>query len=206
MTNPLETLAAALGGMPDMPEARCRGRHELFDPPGDGVAREDPAEVQRRTKARALCHGCPEFRRCREWLDSLPSWRRPGGIVAARDLDIEPPPPRDEKRPRRPPVVRTPRRPPTRPLVMPAPQRAKVTPWLHDHLARLGGSAPSADVKRAAAALNVSDATLTRARRALGVTVTRVGPERITIWTLPQTSPEPPQDNENPQPDRSNTA
>ncbi|MGV0795954.1 hypothetical protein ABQF26_03235 [Mycolicibacterium elephantis] len=203
MTNPIATLAVALGGQPDMPEARCRGRHELFDPPAEGVARDDPAEVQRRAKARALCHGCPEFWRCREWVDSLPSWRRPLGIVAARDIRATPTP-GGEPRPRKPPLVHVERRRPKRPpQPAVATKRNDTANWLRDYLVGLGGSAPSADIRRAAAQLGVSDSTLIRARRALGATVKRVGPERITIWTLPQASPEPPQDNRNQQPDRS---
>lgn len=37
-------LIAAMASAASLPLAACRGRHDLFDPPADGVARNDPAE------------------------------------------------------------------------------------------------------------------------------------------------------------------
>ncbi len=70
----------ALGVIPALPGARCRGRHHLFDEPRRD---EDEQAVQdRHAQALGLCARCPAARRCREWLDSLPPRKRPRGVVA----------------------------------------------------------------------------------------------------------------------------
>lgn len=63
-------------GIPDLHGAACAGRPELFD-----VAdRHDPTAQA----AKAICATCPVLGACRQWLNSLPRWGRPCGIVAGR--------------------------------------------------------------------------------------------------------------------------
>jgi hypothetical protein len=66
-------LFAALGGIPRLDRALCRGEHELFgsDQPGDVAA------------AIELCSRCPALASCASWATGLP----PGsldGVVAGR--------------------------------------------------------------------------------------------------------------------------
>lgn len=67
---------------PNLPDASCRGQHELFDPAAAG---EDPTHVEQRfVRAVRVCAGCAEFIECRRWLDQLPAHQRPAGVVAGR--------------------------------------------------------------------------------------------------------------------------
>lgn len=69
-----------IGLVPALPGARCRGRHQLFDPPDRN---EDPSAVKyRHDQALALCGSCPAFASCRAWLDQLPDAQRPDGVIA----------------------------------------------------------------------------------------------------------------------------
>ena len=68
----------ALGVIPALPGARCRGRTALFDPRPS----TDPARDDAEATALALCSGCPAGDRCRASFDSLPPKRRPRGVVA----------------------------------------------------------------------------------------------------------------------------
>ena len=78
----LKRLLAQHLAAPILPEAACRGRHDLFDPPRPG---EDPDTAERRMWAALdVCNRCPELRPCRRWLDGLPSNVRPHGVVAGQ--------------------------------------------------------------------------------------------------------------------------
>jgi len=80
--NPFEELLSTMAKVPVLRGARCRGRHELFDPPGC----DEPAAVaQARTEqALRICQSCPALQSCSQWFDSLPPKDRPHGVVAAR--------------------------------------------------------------------------------------------------------------------------
>lgn len=72
----------ALGAIVALPGARCRGRHHLFDP---GMPGEDEKAVQdRHAQALGLCGRCPALAACTAWLDTLPTRRRPRGVVAGQ--------------------------------------------------------------------------------------------------------------------------
>lgn len=79
----LDELAVA----PNMPAARCAGRHELYDATieanrtGPGGAAELTAA---RDAALAICRACPELDACGAWFDSLPRTKRPRGVCAGR--------------------------------------------------------------------------------------------------------------------------
>lgn len=79
MSDNLDGLLGALMGAPHLPGARCVGRHQLFDPPGD---HEPPERVtERHTAATHLCRNCPALASCEQWVDSLPRTRRPPGVT-----------------------------------------------------------------------------------------------------------------------------
>lgn len=63
-------------------------------------------------------------------------------------------------------------------------ERTAAEHWLEDYLT-VNGPTPSKDVKTAAAKEKISDRTLKRAKKALGVTDKSEGFPRITIWSLP---------------------
>lgn len=71
----LDDLMAALGGIPRLPGARCRARHDMFD------QYDDPGIVE---AAIAICHSCPALPACKTWCDSLPPRQRPAGVVAGQ--------------------------------------------------------------------------------------------------------------------------
>jgi WhiB family transcriptional regulator, redox-sensing transcriptional regulator len=69
-----ELLASLTASLPRFDRPACKGRHELFD----ASTASDAAEAQR------ICRSCPALGQCRDWLSSLPSRRRPIGVVAAQ--------------------------------------------------------------------------------------------------------------------------
>lgn len=73
---------AALGVIPALPGARCRGRSHLFD--GGRLGEDVDVLHARHRQALALCAGCPALERCAEWLDALPRRERPLGVIAGR--------------------------------------------------------------------------------------------------------------------------
>lgn len=78
----LDQLLDAIGAAPALPGARCRFRHELFDPGPHG---ESPTVREaRQAQALQLCASCPSRSRCEQWFDSLPKSQRPRGVVAGR--------------------------------------------------------------------------------------------------------------------------
>lgn len=72
----LAALLDELALAPNMPAARCAGRHELYD------AAIESASA--RTEALRLCAGCPELAPCAAWFDGLRQKHRPLGVVAGR--------------------------------------------------------------------------------------------------------------------------
>lgn len=84
----------ALGIIPSLPGAKCRGRDRLFD---EAQPNEDEDTVdQRHAEALTLCCQCPALERCTDWLLDLPPGQRPTGVVAGR-LNM----PKPRGRPRR---------------------------------------------------------------------------------------------------------
>lgn len=65
----------ALGSIPELTGARCRGRSQIFD------ETEDPDLVE---YAQSQCQACPALRACASWLASLPPRQRPPGVVAGQ--------------------------------------------------------------------------------------------------------------------------
>lgn len=92
MTN-WEHMAALVGWIPDLPGARCRGRHELFDATIRGrrdasatlPSRAELAEA--RSEALRICAACPALTACRSWVDDMRPSRRPRGVVAGRIVE-----------------------------------------------------------------------------------------------------------------------
>ncbi|WP_052960313.1 hypothetical protein [Mycobacterium sp. EPa45] len=158
--------------IPNLPGAACRGRHHLFDPPGDGISGDHPDEVARRQTAVDICNGCPALTPCALWLASLPRRQRPAGVVAGRII-AEPTPPK--------------LRPPATPKPPRATKADRAANWLAAHMAAVGGSDTSAAINAAAAAAGHHRATVHQAAQRLGVTITRTS--RNTTWTL-QAEPE----------------
>ncbi|MCB9408093.1 MAG: hypothetical protein H6521_01615 [Mycolicibacterium sp.] len=72
----------AIGTLPALPGARCRHRHELFDPRDEAEPRDEAS--YRHAAAQALCLQCPALQPCGMWFDGLPDRERPGGVVAGR--------------------------------------------------------------------------------------------------------------------------
>jgi hypothetical protein len=65
----------ALGAIPRLSGARCRGRSDIFD------EYDDPDIIE---YAVNRCHGCPALAACSEWLDGLPRRQRPTGVIAGQ--------------------------------------------------------------------------------------------------------------------------
>lgn len=65
----------ALGSIPDLTGARCRGRSQIFD---------ETEDIDLVEYAQSLCQACPALRACTSWLGSLPPRKRPPGVVAGR--------------------------------------------------------------------------------------------------------------------------
>lgn len=77
-----DNLAGALIGIPDLAKGLCVGLPEIFDEASPGEA---PAVVEQRyAEALRLCASCPELQPCRDYLDSLPPAKKPGGVVAGQ--------------------------------------------------------------------------------------------------------------------------
>lgn len=83
----LSGLLAELSVAPNLPAARCAGRHELYDATVEGSTNGPAGAAQvaaARTEALRLCAGCPERIPCGQWLDSLRPKDRPLGVIAGR--------------------------------------------------------------------------------------------------------------------------
>lgn len=82
-----KTLSALLAGIPNLPDARCKGKADLFE--ATVAERTKPPAIRAelecaRETALRLCSDCPAAGRCREWFDSLPVARRPRGVIAGQ--------------------------------------------------------------------------------------------------------------------------
>ncbi|MCA2320705.1 hypothetical protein JF732_18840 [Mycobacterium intracellulare] len=75
-----EDLAGALAGVPLLEGARCKGRPERFDL--DIRSHREAIDW-----ATYTCGACPALRKCRRWVDSLPSRQWPSGVVGGRLFD-----------------------------------------------------------------------------------------------------------------------
>ena len=80
----LDELLTDLSAAPRLEGARCRGRHELFDAAEGKGAANGPDVRARYDRAIGLCTACPALQRCAQWVNSLPSTKRPGGVVAGK--------------------------------------------------------------------------------------------------------------------------
>lgn len=77
------TMVAELGQIPELPGARCRNRHELFDATIVGRRGAPPDDLEyARSAAVRLCRACPALDPCRAWFEALPATQRPRGVVA----------------------------------------------------------------------------------------------------------------------------
>ncbi|WP_406813980.1 hypothetical protein [Mycobacterium sp. M23085] len=65
----------ALGSIPELTGARCRGQSQVFD------ETDDPDLVE---YAQSLCQTCPALLACTSWLASLPPRKWPSGVVAGQ--------------------------------------------------------------------------------------------------------------------------
>lgn len=80
-----DAIVGSLGHIPDLPGARCRGRHELFDATIAGTRDTRPDDLQyARAAAVRLCQACPALDACRAWFTALRPDERPHGVVAGR--------------------------------------------------------------------------------------------------------------------------
>ena len=168
-----EQLNEALGGIPDLggaAVARCVGRSELFDV-------EDPSDP-RAEAARNLCGSCSARPECSSWFASLPKGNgRPAGTVAGVTHERPKPAPPRPPRPVKPPSVK-PRQPPV---------RLDADQWLADQLA--DGPMRKSLLVGAVAKAGLSQATLERAARRLGVVSERLpGRRGPVVWRLPSDS------------------
>lgn len=75
-------LTVALAGAPALPGSRCRNRPHLFDERGP----DEPEDIaqQRHQQAIGLCKVCPALASCEAWYATLPTRKRPPGVVAGR--------------------------------------------------------------------------------------------------------------------------
>jgi len=78
-----ERLAPArimLADSPRLDGARCIGRPQLFDQ----HRHNDPNRDRDQATALRTCASCPALTACRAWLDSLPAWQKPPGVIAGQ--------------------------------------------------------------------------------------------------------------------------
>lgn len=69
------SLFGALGSIPTLSGAACRGRADEFDI-------EPSADPERIERAIHVCAACPALTCCRQCVSSLPPSKRPSGVVA----------------------------------------------------------------------------------------------------------------------------
>jgi WhiB family redox-sensing transcriptional regulator len=80
---PPEWLALAqiiVANMPRLENAACAGRWGLFD----HHRHKDPHRVTDEASALQLCAHCPALTACKAWVQGLPVWQRPTGVVAGQ--------------------------------------------------------------------------------------------------------------------------
>ena len=94
MSGPRALAALLAAGRPDLTDAACRGRWDLFDEPAEC---EDPTAAEaRHHHAASICRSCPALAACRDWADQLPSQHRPPGVLAGVIPQARPGRPRKE--------------------------------------------------------------------------------------------------------------
>jgi WhiB family redox-sensing transcriptional regulator len=73
-------LADLAASIPNLPEAGCKGRHQLFDAQPEDMH----PDIARRLESTALviCQTCPELEPCRNWFDGLEPHQQPYGVTA----------------------------------------------------------------------------------------------------------------------------
>lgn len=81
----LDALVGALGGIPRLPGALCKGQPELWDEPLPLSRDPNPGDTAQRLEfAVSTCHRCPALRACERWVASLRPSRRPVGVTAGK--------------------------------------------------------------------------------------------------------------------------
>lgn len=79
----LESLVGALGGIPLLAGALCKGQPEIWDEPSPASRDPDPSDTAGRLKfALNACQRCPALAACTQWVTSLRPSKRPVGVVA----------------------------------------------------------------------------------------------------------------------------
>ena len=77
-----DNMLAAMGHVPKLAGAACRGQWATFDPAETG---EDPADTATRHQAAlTVCRSCTALADCRQWVDSTPQRYRPLGVIAGQ--------------------------------------------------------------------------------------------------------------------------
>lgn len=76
--------AGQIGEIPELPGARCRGRHELFDATVAPLGGDPEITEYARAAALQLCHTCPALTPCRAWFATLKPRQRAGGVTAGQ--------------------------------------------------------------------------------------------------------------------------
>lgn len=81
----LDSLVSALGAIPPLPGALCKGQSDTWDEPAPASIDPDPDDTQERLNyAVRACGCCPALSACRTWIASLPPRQRPCGVVAGQ--------------------------------------------------------------------------------------------------------------------------
>lgn len=81
----LESLVGALGAIPRLDGAVCKGSPDIWDEPPHPSRDPDPSDTQERLNyAVRACGCCPALSACRTWIASLPPRQRPCGVVAGQ--------------------------------------------------------------------------------------------------------------------------
>ncbi|MGV0638248.1 hypothetical protein ABVK33_10045 [Mycobacterium kansasii] len=81
----LASLLSALGNIPSLPGALCRGHPEIWAEPPPPQSDPDPADTAERLSfALSACCRCPALAVCRAWYEQLPPRKRPQGVIAGR--------------------------------------------------------------------------------------------------------------------------
>jgi hypothetical protein len=89
-------LSRMLASSTRLPAAACKGRPDLFDPPGEDEPR--PSVIRRHEAAARLCRfTCPALAECQLWLEQLPRPQRPAGVVAGHRPHLPASPGRPKK-------------------------------------------------------------------------------------------------------------
>jgi WhiB family redox-sensing transcriptional regulator len=86
----LAALLDELAIAPNLPGARCVGKHATFDLTAEGSATGTAGRTEvetARIEALDICAGCPELGPCAAWVSKLPPKLRPQGVVAGQVIE-----------------------------------------------------------------------------------------------------------------------